>query len=114
MALFGKKKEQKKVETTGTINPEIAFRVLRAPRITEKAAIVTERGAYVFNVSPGATKGDIKKAVQAVYKVVPVRVNVVNIRKRKVASRTRGITGALSGGRKAYVYLKKGESIEVL
>ena len=113
MALFGKtKKEEQKAPTLAT--SDIAFRVLKAPRITEKAAIVTEKGAYVFDVMPGATKGDIKKAVQAVYKVIPVRVNVLNIRKRKVASRTRNVRGSVAGGRKAYVYLKKGETIEVL
>jgi large subunit ribosomal protein L23 len=112
MALFGKKEKAQNVEAVQ--NPEIAFRVLRAPRITEKAAIVTEKGAYVFNVIPGATKGDIKKAIQAVYKVIPVKVNVVNMKARKIQSRTRNIKGASSGGRKAYVYLKKGETIEVL
>lgn len=111
MALFGKKKKEEKNVAVAMGD---AFNVLKAPCITEKAAIVTEKGAYVFTVYRSATKGAIKKAIQAVYKVNPVRVNVVNTPKKKVTARLRTIRGSLSGRRKAYVYLKKGDTIEIL
>lgn len=109
MALFGtkKKKEEEPVARA-------AHGVLVAPRITEKAAIVTEKGAYVFDVYPSATKGAIRAAIKAVYSVTPVRVNVLNTPRTRVVSRTRNIRGTASGGRKAYVYLKKGDSIELM
>jgi len=86
--------------------------ILLRPRITEKAAIVAEVGVYVFEVSTRATKHTIKQAVKKIYKVTPTRINIVKIpSKKRVSGRTR-ITGVKSAGKKAYVYLKKGDRIE--
>jgi len=52
--------------------------ILIGPRITEKAAIASENGVYVFNVATDATKNEIKKEIKRIYKVDPVKVNVVN------------------------------------
>lgn len=117
MALFGKsKKETKEVKAASepVAGSDVAYRILRAPRITEKATLATDRGAYVFDVDPHATKTDIKKAVQAVYKVTPIKVNVVSVPAKKVESRFRKIRGVKAGGRKAYVYLKQGDTIELM
>ena len=82
-------------------------------RITEKASMVHEGGVYTFNVAVGSTKNDIMKAVQQVYKVIPRKVNIVTIlAKAKRNSRT-GRSGMTAGGKKAYVYLKKGDSINL-
>lgn len=87
--------------------------ILRKPRITEKATTYMEVGTYVFNVAPRSTKQDIEKAVFAVYKVKPRMVRVVTVpSKTKRSSRT-GKTGVKHGGKKAYVYLKKGETITI-
>ncbi|MCH8049816.1 50S ribosomal protein L23 [Patescibacteria group bacterium] len=86
--------------------------ILLRPRITEKATIVAESGVYVFEVSKRATKHTIKQAVKKIYKVDAVRVNIVKIpSKKRVSGRTR-IVGVKSSGKKAYVYLKKGDRIE--
>jgi len=116
MALFGGKKEKKAVKTeSAPVGLEVVHGVLKDPRITEKAAVVTEKGAYVFNVYPEATKANIKRAVRALYKVSPVKVNVVNTRPKAASSRMRRMKpGQKGGGRKAYVYLKKGETIELM
>jgi large subunit ribosomal protein L23 len=84
--------------------------IIKNPRITEKAAFSQEQNAYTFDVSVGANKTEIKKAIFTLYKVKPVRVNVLNIPKKNTFSR--GIAGTKGGGRKALVYLKKGDKIE--
>lgn len=84
--------------------------VIVSPRITEKATRVAEGNTYTFNVS-GASKTEIKQAVIALYKVTPIKIRVVTIRKQ---SAVRGTRGARAAGRKAYVTLKKGDTIKLM
>jgi large subunit ribosomal protein L23 len=89
-------------------------RILKSPRITEKAAYATEKGMYVFEVAQDATKRDVIAAVKAVYNVTPRKVNVVVKQPRKYVARFRGRSGTKSGMKKAYVFLKKGEKIDLM
>lgn len=89
-------------------------RVLVRPRITEKATFAAEDGVYVFDVSPGATKTEVREAIKHYYKVAPRKVNMVTIPRKLVRSRTRGRFGVTAKGKKAYVYLKEGDTIEVV
>jgi len=84
--------------------------VIMHPRITEKASFITEDGAYTFDVSPRANKAVIKKAIEEIYGVTPVRINVITIPAKKVFVRNR--VGMKASGKKAVVYLKKGDKIE--
>jgi len=119
MALFGSKKKEKQAGTpaqqTGgsavMAQPDIED-VIIGPRVTEKAALGSEHNVYVFNVEPEATKSDIKRAIRRMYKVTPRKVNVAKIPYKQV--RRRGITGWKRGGKKAYVYLKEGDKIELM
>jgi len=86
--------------------------VIKAPRVTEKSAYQSEKGAYVFNVESSATKKQIAKAVESIYNVKPVKVNTTQIAHKQVF--VRGKKVVKSGGKKAYVYLKKGETIEII
>lgn len=87
--------------------------IILAPRITEKGTItVSSANAYVFNVAREATKFTIAAEVARIYNVTPVKVNVVN-RKAQVINR-RGKVGSTGGIKKAYVYLKKGDSIAII
>lgn len=88
--------------------------ILKNPRITEKATILAEGACYTFDVSLSATKKEIEKAVKALYKVTPRLVRTVKIAKKPVATRNVRRIGSTSVGKKAYVYLKKGDKIEVL
>lgn len=90
-----------------------ASNVLLRPRITEKAAIGADKaGVYVFEVAKNATKNSIAASVKAAYKVTPVKVNITKIAPKAVF--VRGKRGVKQGGKKAYVYLKKGDKIELL
>ncbi len=86
--------------------------VLLAPWLSEKALIGTEKGVYVFNVPLRANKLEVKKAVERVFKVVPTAVNIVNVRGKSKSLRTKRGFGVRSKRRKAYVYLKKGDTIQ--
>lgn len=90
-----------------------AANVLLKPRITEKAVIGADKnGVYVFEVSSKATKKSISASVKALYKVTPVKVRTAKIMSKAVF--VRGKRGVKKGGKKAYVYLKKGDKIELL
>lgn len=85
--------------------------VLLRPRITEKAGDkAMNHNVYVFDVDPRTTKFHIKKAVEQMYKVSAMKVSVVTIRPKTVV--VRGKKGQTRGGKKAYVYLKKGDKID--
>lgn len=87
--------------------------LLKRPRITEKASMKSESGnVYVFEVARNATKDTIRRAVRDVYSVVPKKVSIAQTPSKNVFSR--GKKGVASGGKKAYVYLAKGEKIEVI
>ena len=115
-----KKTASKKVVAAKTAAPiEISAgasstaHVLIRPRITEKASESASRNCYVFDIHIDATKRDVASAIRTAYKVVPVRVNVVNIRAKNVVTR-RGQRGVKQGGKKAYVYLKKDDTITLM
>lgn len=84
--------------------------IIKNPRITEKASNAFEHNVYTFDVALGANKIEIKKAIFALYKVKPTKVNVLPVPKKDVFSK--GKAGTKGGGRKALVYLKEGDKIE--
>ena len=73
---------------------------------------MTSVSVYTFDVAPSATKKSIATAVKTLYKVTPVKVAVVTIHPRRVKMRRKRGYGMVAGGKKAYVYLKKGEEIQ--
>lgn len=87
--------------------------VLVRPYITEKATYMTDDGVYTFIVQKNANKPQIKQAVQDVYGVSPEKVRTAKLPKKQVESRA-GETGTKGGGKKAYVSLKEGDSIELM
>jgi large subunit ribosomal protein L23 len=86
--------------------------ILIRPSITEKATLVSESSVYVFEVAARAGKAEIEKAFTEKYKTVPVKITTVTIPAKKVV--VRGKRGVKAGYKKAYVYLKKGEKIEIM
>jgi large subunit ribosomal protein L23 len=123
MALFGRKKTQdtKAAVVAPALSAEAApsgvwndlAHVLRNPRITEKATAHQEIGVYTFDVHVSATKSQIAHAVRALYGITPRKVRVVSVPVKKKRNVRTGASGFASGGRKAYVYLKKGETITI-
>lgn len=86
-------------------------RILKNPRVTEKGAMLSEKfNVYSFDVDVNATKKSIAFAVKDAYKVSPIKVTVLKVQPKKIFSR--GKYGMRNLGKKAYVYLKKGDKIE--
>ena len=86
--------------------------IIKNPRVTEKATNAMEQNVYTFDVAASANKTEIKKAVLAIYKVQPVRINILRVPKKNIFFR--GKMETKGGGRKALVYLKKGDKIEFI
>ena len=85
--------------------------ILIRPRVTEKASGLSERQVYTFEVSPDATKYSIAKAIKVYFDVTPAKVAIVKNPSKAVI--VRGKRGVKSGVKKAYVYLKKGDNINL-
>ncbi len=84
--------------------------VIKRPHITEKAGIKAEsQHVYTFEVLKGSSKNDVAKAITEIYKVVPVKINMVNLPAKKVARG--GKVGHQGSIKKALVFLKKGDKI---
>jgi len=125
MALFSKKTKETKETTAAlaaaapkeTSNASISHvdrtSVIKHARITEKASMQQAAGVYVFDVATSATKREIIQAVRALYKVTPRAIRMVNVPTKTIRSMRTGRSGMKGGGKKAYVYLKRGETINL-
>ena len=126
MALFSRNKETK----TGSKAPKAAARaatansasaigrdlssVIIGPRITEKGVGLGDKNVYTFVVRRDATKYDVRDAIKQVFNVTPVSVNIVNKSPRQYKSQSKGRRLTEKGMKKAYVYLKDGDSISLI
>lgn len=85
--------------------------IIRAPLITEKGSLVAEKTNQVlFKVRPDANKIEVKKAVEALFKVKVLKVRMIRYlgKMRRVGRNV----GRLPQWKKAYVTLKEGDKID--
>lgn len=92
------------------MSSERILSVLRAPHVSEKSTRLSEHNQYVFEVAPDATKADVKSAVEQMFDVSVVSVNMANIKGKLKMFRFR--PGRKANVRKAYVRLAEGQTIE--
>jgi large subunit ribosomal protein L23 len=110
MALFKRQENKEKTEKQTQSNGMSSAPILLTPRLTEKAALLTDNNVYTFKVSKDVNKVQIKEAVKEMYNVTPLEVRITKTAAKK---KRRGRTiGSTSPVKKAYVTLKKGDSIE--
>ena len=87
--------------------------IIQSICLTEKATRCTDQNnVYVFRCPLHATKPEIWKAVEFLFKKRVVRVNTLKIRGRERRSRT-AAEGYTSDWKKAYVKLAEGETIDI-
>lgn len=87
------------------------MRVLEAPVISEKSTLAMENERrVVFKVKKDATKDQVKRAVELIFKVEVDSVHVLNIKGK--AKRFGRFIGNRSDWKKAYVKLKPGFEID--
>ena len=83
------------------------YDVILAPHITEKATLLSENNAVVFKVAGGATKPQIKEAIEALFDRKVKSVNTM-VSKGK-SKRWRGKPYVRSDMKKAIVTLAEGQ-----
>lgn len=86
------------------------YEVLRRPLITEKNAMLQAQGKYAFEVAGGATKPQIKQAVETAFGVKVTGVNVMTMpgKERRIGRRQ----VHTPSWKKALVTLQPGDRIE--
>jgi large subunit ribosomal protein L23 len=90
----------------------LASEIIKRPIITEKSMLlVEEQNKYTFSVDKRANKVQIKKAVQELFNVKVVKVNIINsLPKAKRVGQHSGFKPAIT---KAIVKLAEGSKIEI-
>jgi len=91
------------------------YDVLRRPIVTEKSNYLnSDLHQYVFEVSADATKRQVKDAVETLFDVAVVRVNIVNMpAKRTRRARSRRLLVRRSAYKKAFVTLAPDDTIDI-
>ncbi|NLC30489.1 MAG: 50S ribosomal protein L23 [Candidatus Moranbacteria bacterium] len=89
----------------------LAYKFIVKPWITEKTQELMTTDKYVFRLRAKTTKREAKVAIEKLYNVKVIGVNIVNIPSKK--RRFGRYTGMKSAVRKAIVTLKKGDKIEI-
>jgi large subunit ribosomal protein L23 len=91
------------------------YEVLRRPILSEKSSFQSGKlNQFAFEVAPSATKAQIKEAVEALFDVKVLRVNVLNDpAKRSRRARSRRVLIRRSSAKKAIVTLPQGQTINV-
>jgi large subunit ribosomal protein L23 len=105
---FGRKKDAAAPKAAVALNH---YDVVLAPHITEKTTLLSEQNAVVFKVAGGASKPQIKAAVEALFNVNVLGVNTL-VQKGK-SKRWKGRPYQRSDVKKAIVTLAEGQSIDV-
>ena len=85
--------------------------ILRRPLTTEKSTSLQEDGKYVFEVSTGATKHQIKGAVEVAFDVKVLKVNTMNVKGKPKRYGPRVVSK--KSWKKAIVTLASGDSITI-
>ncbi len=91
------------------------YDVLRRPLVTEKSNFQnSELHQYVFEVASDATKTLVKDAVEKLFDVTVLRVNMINVpAKQKKNMRNRRVVRRRGAYKKAIVTLNPGDTISV-
>ena len=95
------------------MNKDRLYKVLLAPRVTEKTTLAGEQGnQYVFKVASDANKPEIKAAVEALFEVDVESVRIVNVKGKQKSFKLR--PGRRKDWKKAYVRVQEGQTLDFL
>ena len=90
---------------------EAMYQTILGPVITEKSTLGSEHGQITFRVAIDATKPQVKRAVEELFKVKVKAVNTIRVKGKK--KRFRGVMGRRPDWKKAVITLEDGHSIDV-
>ena len=91
------------------------YDVLRRPLVTEKSSYQSGKlNQYSFVVANSATRTQVKDAIETLYDVNVVRVNVINVpAKRGRRLRSRRLLVRKVGFKKAVITLAAGQTLQI-
>lgn len=94
-------------------NPSRYYHVVERPLLTEKSTFQQEaRNQYSFRVHPKANKPEVRKAIEALFDVRVLKVNIIN-NPGKIR-RILGRQGRSAPWKKAIVTLAQGQRLELV
>lgn len=106
------KKEVVATQSEKVKTDRFSYDAIKQPHISEKASYLSEKDQYTFEVLPRYNKQEIKKAIEGIYKVDVLSVNIIKIpAKKRRLGKTEGFRKAY---KKAVVTIKNGQKIEIL
>lgn len=87
------------------------YTVLKRPLVTEKSAMLGEQNKYVFEVERKATKIDIARAAELLFKVkvTDVTTSAIKPKTKRVGARI----GETKSSKKAVITLAEGSTINI-
>jgi large subunit ribosomal protein L23 len=88
-----------------------ARQVLISPVVSEKSYSLIEQRKYSFRVHPDAHRTQIRQAVEELFEVKVVAVNVSQVQPKP--KRRGQIRGKKQGWKKAIVQLREGDEIQI-
>ena len=96
---------------SSSLTQDQLYQVLVGPVVTEKSTLAAENhDQVVFQVIPGATRHDVKAAIEMAFDVEVESVKIMNVKgKTKRFGRT---LGKRNDRKKAYIRLKEGSDID--
>lgn len=95
------------------MNQERLLNVILAPHVSEKTARASEKhNEYAFRVVKGATKPEVKNAVEQLFNTKVETVRIVNVRAK--TKQFKQVEGKKKGWRKAYVTLQKDQKLDIM
>jgi large subunit ribosomal protein L23 len=91
------------------------YDVLRRPLVTEKTSYQSGKlNQYSFIVADDATRSQVKDAIETIYDVNVVRVNVINVPpKRGRRLRSRRLLVRKPAYKKAVITLAEGQTLQI-
>ena len=88
-----------------------AHQIVLAPIVSEKSYHGSVHGKYTFRVHEDAHKTQVRQAIEELFEVHVVKVNILKVQAKP---KRRGmIRGTKPGWKKAIVQLKPGQTIEI-
>ncbi len=87
------------------------FDVIKAPLITEKATLISEKNQFAFKVAPWSNKFQIRRAVEEIFSVDVLKINTISLKGK--TKRFKGRLGRRSDIKKAIVTIKEGQKIDL-
>ncbi len=106
------KKEPQVLSAMHMSHQQEAYSVVKRPRISEKASLAQSYNKYTFDVSLHATKNDVRRVIEMLYKVRVQKICMTKLPlKQKTFTKRRIVRSPM---KKAIVTLHPGQKIDMI